>query len=92
MGIVDKLIRGKDGVVRAVRTKSGRDRRERAVQQLYPLELSCDIFSKGGENSSSTQQSTTSLNTKEACFKPKRQAAVEAQQRVRAILTDEESD
>ena len=33
-GIVENLITGKDGVIRAVRLRSGRDRLERAVQQI----------------------------------------------------------
>ena len=41
-GIVDKLISGRDGVVRAVRLRAGKSFLERAVQHLYPLELSCD--------------------------------------------------
>ncbi len=50
MGIVERLFEGKDGIVRAVRLKSGRDRLERAIQHLYPLELSCDIINeKDGE-------------------------------------------
>jgi hypothetical protein len=39
MGIVERLFEGK---VRVVRLKSGRDRLERAIQHLYPLELSCE--------------------------------------------------
>ena len=34
-------------MIGAVRLRSGRDRLERAVQQIYPLELSCDIFKNG---------------------------------------------
>ena len=33
---------GRDGVVRAVKLRAGKGYLERAVQQLYPLELSCD--------------------------------------------------
>jgi hypothetical protein len=50
MGIVEKLFEGKDGVVRAVRLKSGRDRLERAIQHLYPLELSCDGVAANGQD------------------------------------------
>lgn len=42
-GIVDRLAEGKDEVVRVVRLRSGRDRLERAMQHLYPLERNCDI-------------------------------------------------
>ena len=42
VGVVEKLIEGKDGVVRAVKLRCGKSQLERAVQHLYPLELSCD--------------------------------------------------
>jgi len=42
IGIVDKLIEGSDGVVRAVKLRAGKSYLERAPQQLYPMELSCD--------------------------------------------------
>ena len=42
IGIVDKLLPGKDDVVRAVRLRAGKSFLERSVQHLYPLELDCD--------------------------------------------------
>ena len=42
IGIVVKLFPGRDGVVRAVRLRAGRCYLERAVQHLFPMELSCD--------------------------------------------------
>ena len=42
LGIVEKLITGSDGIVRAVKLRAGKSYWERAVQQLHPLELSCD--------------------------------------------------
>ena len=42
ISIVVKLTTGRDGVVRAVRLKAGKSYQERAIQQLYPMELSCD--------------------------------------------------
>ena len=42
LGIVEEPIPGKDGIVRAVRLRAGKNHLERAVQHLYPLELSCD--------------------------------------------------
>ena len=42
IGIVDSLIVGKDGVTRAAKIRTGRTTLERAIQQLYPLELRCD--------------------------------------------------
>ena len=42
LGIVEQLIVGRDGIVRGAKMKTGKSFIERAVQQLYPLELSCD--------------------------------------------------
>ena len=42
IGIVDDLISGRDGIVRAAKLRAGKGTLERAVQHLYPLELSCD--------------------------------------------------
>ena len=94
LGIVEDLIVGRDGVVRAVRLRSGRDRLERAVQQLYPLELSCDIFKKDVDNTSATKPETTSveLDPSASEFTPKRGAAIEAKKRIRELLNDEQSE
>jgi hypothetical protein len=35
IGIVDKLIKGRDGIVRTVRLRAGKSFLERAIQQLY---------------------------------------------------------
>ena len=42
VGIVVKLIKGKDGVVRAAKLRAGKSYLERAIQQLAPMELTCD--------------------------------------------------
>ena len=42
MRIVEQLISGRDGVVRAAKLRAGKGTLERAVQHLYPLELTCD--------------------------------------------------
>ena len=41
LGIVEEHIVGRDGIVTAVKLRAGKSYLERAVQQLYPLELSC---------------------------------------------------
>ena len=40
LGIVDNLIVGRDQIVRAAKMRAGKGVIERAVQHLYPLELS----------------------------------------------------
>ena len=42
LAIVAELITGRDGSVRAARLKTSKGRLERAIQHLFPLELSCD--------------------------------------------------
>ncbi|XP_028415617.1 uncharacterized protein LOC114538976 [Dendronephthya gigantea] len=42
LGIVLDMIKGKDGVVRGAKVKTVNGVLERAIQQLYPLELTCD--------------------------------------------------
>ena len=46
IGNVDSLIIEKDGVTRAAKIQTGRSTLERAIQQLYPLELRCDSKSQ----------------------------------------------
>ena len=42
LGVVCEVIKGKDDVVRGVRVRTSNGNLERAVQHIYPLELSCD--------------------------------------------------
>ena len=42
LGIVENLIEGKDGIVRAAKLRCGKVNLEREVQHLYPMELHCD--------------------------------------------------
>ena len=46
LAVVEETFPGKDGVVRAVRLKTKNGVLEKPVQYLYPMELSCDEFSK----------------------------------------------
>ncbi len=43
IGIVDKLMKGRDGIVQAVQLRAGKSYLERTIQHLYPMELSRDI-------------------------------------------------
>ena len=65
LGVVKKMIEGSDVVVRAVKLRVGTSYMERAVQHLYPLELSCD--KTNGEESEL-------LNPKSHEFRPRRNA------------------
>ena len=91
LGIVETLIKGVDGVVRAVRLRSGRDRLERAIQHLYPLELSCDIF-KPADGENAQELKSFALDAAAAPFVPKRRAAIEARERISDMLNNEKQD
>ena len=66
IGIVESLIVGNDGVTRAATLRCGKYTLQRAVQQLYPLELSCDT---------QKEVDSTVLNADAREFRPKRDAA-----------------
>ena len=82
IGIVVKLIKGRDGVIRAARLRAGKSYIEREIQQLCPMELSCDI-TKGQE------EQAESLNPRAREFTPKRAAAVTENERIKDMLNEE---
>ena len=43
IGIIERLIPGRNGVVRAVRLRAGKSHLEKSIQLHYPLELQCEI-------------------------------------------------
>ena len=46
LAIVEETYPGRNSVARAVRVKTPNGTLERAAQQLYPLELKCDVAEK----------------------------------------------
>lgn len=77
IGIVTKLLNGRDGVVRGARLKSRKTSIERPIQDLYPLELSTET------NKKNEKQETLDLTVKE--FRPKRVAAELAKQKIKKV-------
>ena len=77
IGIVDRLI---IGTLRALRDRAERTL-ERAVQYLYPMELSCDTATKTPDSRSKTTQ----LNAGVPEFRPKRNAAAVAECHIQDI-------
>ena len=75
IGIVSDLIVGRDGLVRGAQLRAGRDQMERAVEHLYPLELSCDV--KTSEPFDEPQE-----------MRPKRSAAISARKKNKVALDD----
>ena len=78
MGVVEKLFIGRDGVVRAAKLRASRGFIERPIKHLYPFELSCDR--------NPTPYNDTPLNPTAVEFRPRRDAAVAALQRLHDIV------
>ena len=81
IGIVEKLIVGKDGVVRAATLRAGKSFLQRAIQHLYPLELSCDKTYK-----------KRSINVNAREFVPKRNASMVAERLISNQMDIEQQD
>ena len=80
LGIIENLIVGNNEVVRGAKLRTGKSYVERAIQQLYSLELSCDR---------QMPASQAEMNPKAAPFRPKRDAAVAARLRLQEIAQEE---
>jgi len=75
---VEKLIVGRDGIVRGAKLQARKGELEQLVQHLYPLELSVD------------RTRTLNLNPTVPLFRPKCDAAVKAAQRIQVIANTEQ--
>ena len=82
LGIVKELYPGRDAVVRAVKVRSGRNFLGRPVQHLYPLELSSE---------SVVRAPLRVLNADTSVFRPRSQAALQADRRIRQIAEVEQN-
>lgn len=86
VGIVAELIKGHDGVVRRAKLHTGTSQLEQAVQQLYPLESSCDRLGDGDG------PQTTKLRIEVPVFRPLHDAAVAARLLMEDLAPREEGD
>ena len=84
LGIVERLIEGRDGAVRGARLRTCRSHIERPIQHLYPLELSCDI--------EDDRRNATALDPGATAFRPRRDAAVAARFRVRDLAQEDQQE
>ena len=81
-GIVSKLIKGKDGIVRGAQLKTPNGSIERPVQLLYHLELTCD-------RQTNTVLDPTAPKFRPLSSRPRRDAAVVAAVRMQGITAQE---
>ena len=71
-------------MVRAAKLRAGKSYLERAIQQLAPMELTCDNAPVGPEEKQAT------LNVEAREFRPKRRAAAAAEERIKSIAEEDE--
>ena len=81
LGIVERLIEGRDGVIRGARLRTSRSNIELPIQHLYPLKLSCDREEVRGDE--------TTLNPGAPAFRPRRDAAVAVRLRVQDLAQED---
>ena len=86
IGIVEKLSEGRDGIVRGARIRTRKTHIERAVQLLYPLELSCDRIERV------EREGDVELNPQAEVFRPKRRAAEVAKEAVKETFRYEDKE
>ena len=90
LGIITDLFPGPDNIVRAVRVKISKSYLERAVQHLYPLELSCDVDRDGVRRTNGNLNTgNNKLNPVATEFRPKRNAAAIAELKIIDITQEE---
>ena len=90
LGIITDLFPGLDNIVRAVRVKTSKSYLERAVQHLYPLELSCVVDQDGVRRiNGNLNTGNNKLNPVATEFRPKRNAAAIAELKIIDITQEE---
>ena len=87
MGVVQKLVQGKDGVTRGLKLQTTTGVRERPLQLLYPMELHVNL-------DRITKNTKNGLNPKAQEFKPRRQRAgkMEAVKRLKHLAITAKED
>ncbi len=74
LGKVVRLISGRDSEIRGAKVQTSNGILERTPQHLYPLELKCDV-----------QAPSAPLNPEVMEFRPKRKAAIDAEQQIKVV-------
>ena len=77
IGIVQHINKCKDGNIRSVKLRCKKAILERAMQHLYPMELTCSIYAAPKE---------VILDPNVRVFSPRRNAAVAANERIKEVI------
>ena len=85
MGVVQKLVKGKDGIIRGVKLKTSTGILERPLQLLYPMELNVSSEPRA-------EKAKEKLNPEAGEFKPRSQRAAKkkAIQRLKELTAEQD--
>jgi len=88
LGIIKELIKGRDGVVRGAKLRTGNAILERAVQHLYPMELQCDDALENENRASQDKR----LHADAEEFRPRHDAVIAAKLRITGQMAEEDEE
>ena len=89
MGIITDVCSWPNNTVRAVQVETGKSYQERTVQQLYQLELSCDVDRDGDcQTNWNLHTDNNKLNLEATEFRPKRNARVIAELKIIDVIQE----
>ena len=83
IGIIEEMIKGRDGIVRVVKLRAGKSHLERPIQHLYPLEL---------ESEARKESRHAKLDAAAPEFRPRRNTAQEAKDKLAGIAMYEDDE
>ena len=83
IGIVEEMIKGRDGIVRVVKLRAGKSHLVRPIQHLYPLEL---------EREARKESRDARLDAAAPEFRPRRNTAQEAKDKLAGIAMYEDDE
>ena len=83
LGIVNKLIRGNDGHVRALRIQTSNGETSRPIVKLFTLEVSWTHSAAISDHTDEQHEDTTQRSTR-----PKRNASIKALEKIRKWITN----
>ena len=84
IGLVDKLYRDEDGLIRAVGLRTSKPYIDRSIQYLYPLKLHCDVE----KQPSSVNANTSTLDANAREYQTQRTEGIIAEIRMKDINDD----
>lgn len=90
MGVVEELHHGRDSVVRGAKLKTRKTLIDRALQQLYPLELGSEQKQENTRTEIDKEEGRN-LDPEAEEFRPRRNAARVGRQGIQAVLHYEDS-